>query len=81
MKKVFSCNHRFSLFQKKKCKKCEKGKFCDPLFHLCRKKFSEGRTCMFQKQCGKKLKCQWGKCQKAKAGDAGMIPIFILVVG
>lgn len=54
-----------------KCKKCDKGKFCDPIFHLCRKKFSEGRTCMAQKQCGKSLRCQWGKCQKAKKGDPG----------
>jgi len=55
----------------RKCKKCGKGKFCDPIFHLCRKKFAEGRTCMFQKQCGKSLKCQWGKCQKARKGDPG----------
>jgi len=57
--------------KEKKCKKCGKGKFCDPIFQLCRKKFAEGRTCMFQKQCGKSLRCQWGKCQKAKAGDPG----------
>jgi len=57
--------------KKPKCKKCGKGKFCDPIFHLCRKKFAEGRTCMAQKQCGKNLRCQWGKCQKAKKGDPG----------
>merc|ERR1719447_99715 len=57
--------------KKKKCKKCGSGKFCDPIFQLCRKKFAEGRTCMFQKQCGKNLRCQWGKCQIAKAGDPG----------
>jgi len=55
----------------KKCKKCGSGKFCDPIFHLCRKKFAEGRTCMAQKQCGANLRCQWGKCQKAKKGDPG----------
>merc|ERR1712002_1404127 len=54
-----------------KCKKCGAGKFCDPIFHLCRKKFAEGRTCMAQKQCGANLRCQWGKCQKAKKGDPG----------
>jgi len=54
-----------------KCKKCGSGKFCDPIFHLCRKKFAEGRTCMAQKQCGANLRCQWGKCQKAKKGDPG----------
>jgi len=54
-----------------KCKKCGSGKFCDPIFHLCRKKFAEGRTCMAQKQCGANLRCQWGKCQKAKRGDPG----------
>lgn len=57
--------------KKQKCKSCGQGKFCDPIFHLCRKKFAEGRTCMAQKQCGKNLRCQWGKCQKVKKGDPG----------
>jgi len=57
--------------KQRKCKKCGAEKFCDPIFHLCRKKFAEGRTCMAQKQCGKNLRCQWGKCQKAKRGDPG----------
>ena len=54
--------------------------YCDPIFHLCRKKFSEGRTCMFQKQCGKSLRCQWGKCQKAKAGDPGALMVCLRIV-
>jgi len=71
--KIFDIMNQLRNMGKKppKCKKCGSGKFCDPIFHLCRKKFAEGRTCMAQKQCGANLRCQWGKCQKAKKGDPG----------
>lgn len=53
-------------------KPCPAGKFCDPLTSKCRKQLGEGATCTMKGQCkGKVLLCKWGKCNKAKAGDAG----------
>jgi len=53
-------------------KQCSTGKYCDPMASKCRKKLSEGATCVLKDQCaGEGIICIWGRCNKAKAGDPG----------
>lgn len=54
-------------------KPCPSGKFCDPSDSQCKALLLVGATCVMQGECdtGKSLICKWGKCNKAKAGDAG----------
>lgn len=60
-------------FHNKKCNKCSKNKYCEPMFGKCRERLSSGSACAMMNQCAGKLLCIWAKCQEGTKGEAGTL--------